>query len=108
PSLPTLPAGAINDGIDQPTGAAAERPPMEIVIQNIADAGVLASAAPKIPTPSEVPTTSTIWRTREESKPRSINSFTIHPPIIKSVSAANIHGTLEYSTELRRFTCSAV
>ena len=33
PTLPTLLRGAINDGIDQPTGDAAERPPMEMLIQ---------------------------------------------------------------------------
>src|SRR3984893_11611024 len=92
PSVPTLPAGAISEGMDQHTGAAAASPPSEMLIQKIAEIGVCAWTAPKMPSPKEVPATKTVWRTREESKPRWINLFTTPPPIQKSVRAANNHG----------------
>src|SRR3979411_1952836 len=74
PSVPTLPAGAISEGMDQHTGAAAASPPSEMLIQKIAEIGACRAPAPKKRTPKEVPAPKTVWRTREESKPRWINS----------------------------------
>ena len=36
PTEPTLSPGAMSDGIDQPTGAAADNPPIETLIQKSA------------------------------------------------------------------------
>src|SRR3981081_2873547 len=55
PSVPTLSFGAIKEGIDQPTGDAADNPPIDRLIQNSADVAVCAFAAPKIPSPRAVP-----------------------------------------------------
>ena len=40
PNVPTDSLGAINDGMDQPTGAAAANPPIDILIQNNACAAL--------------------------------------------------------------------
>jgi len=40
PTLPTLLGGAMSDGMDHPTGDAAERPPMEMLIQMRACTGL--------------------------------------------------------------------
>src|ERR1700723_361048 len=51
PSVPTLSRGAIKDGIDQPTGEAADNPPIDMLIQKTAANGVTDCVAPKIPIP---------------------------------------------------------
>src|SRR5882724_5998825 len=94
PSVPTLSRGAINDGIDQPTGDAAESPPIETLIQKTAATGLKDRVAPKIPSPSAVPPMSTTWRTRIEFQPRWISVSTSNPPTDRSTSAANSQGTL--------------
>src|SRR6202011_5218676 len=67
PSVPTLSRGAINEGIDQPTGEAADNPPIDMLIQKTAANGVSDRVAPKMPSPKVVPPISTAWRTRTES-----------------------------------------
>src|SRR5258706_1675847 len=47
PSVPTLSFGAIKEGIDQPTGDAADNPPIHRLIQISALVVVCACAAPK-------------------------------------------------------------
>jgi len=56
PTVPTLSLGAINDGIDHPTGAAMDSPVIEIVIHNNAAGMLFACATPKIPKPSSIGT----------------------------------------------------
>ena len=53
------PRGAINAGIDQPTGAAAASPPIDRLIQNSARIAVCACAAPKMPEPKRSAATRT-------------------------------------------------
>src|ERR1700751_5086463 len=64
PTLPTLLRGAIREGIDHPTGEAAERPPMEMLIQIRAVTGLWVFAAPRMPRPKAVPPMSMVLRTR--------------------------------------------
>src|SRR5438093_12616498 len=94
PNVPTLSRGAISDGIDHPTGEAADNPPIDILIQKSAVAGLCACAVPRIPRPKIVPPTSTTWRTRVALHPRCINASTSQPPTTRSVNVANNHGTL--------------
>ena len=77
--------GAISDGTDHPTGAAADSPPMETLIQKSACAGRVRLAAPRIPSPSVVPPISTVRRTRSAFHPRRISASTSQPPINRSV-----------------------
>ena len=70
PTVPTWPRGAIIEGIVHPMGAAADRPPIDRLIQNSALAAVCAVAAPKMPRPNAVPTISTVRRTLLASQPR--------------------------------------
>src|SRR6185437_1195016 len=60
PTRPTLPRGAINDGSDHPTGDAADRPPIESVIQASAWKAECEPAQPRMPRPMAVPPTSTV------------------------------------------------
>ena len=92
PTVPTLPRGAIIDGTDHPTGAAAARPPMEMLIQISARVAVWACAAPRMPSPNAVPQTMIALRTRLASHPRWIRKSASHPPL-RSVAVANSHGT---------------
>ena len=61
PTLPTSSRRAMSEGMDQPTGAAAERPPMEMLIQSRACAAVWAWTAPRMPRPKAVPPMRTIF-----------------------------------------------
>src|SRR5690349_13989022 len=99
PKVPTLSRGAIREGIDQPTGDAADNPPMEILIQNSAFATLCACAVPNIPKPNVVPTMSTTCRTRAAFQPRFINVSTSQPPTTRSAIVANDQGTLVYRAE---------
>jgi hypothetical protein len=56
PTLPTVPLGAINEGILQAIGAAKAKPPREIVNQVIATLTFVVKAAPIAATPSSIPT----------------------------------------------------
>jgi len=94
PTVPTLSLGAIRDGTDHPTGAAAESPAIEMVIQNNAAVAVRACYAPTIASPIAVPPINTDCRTRTAFHPRCISASTSHPPTIKSVAVAISHGTL--------------
>ncbi len=93
PTFPTLLRGAINDGIDQPTGDAAERPPMEMLIQISAVVALWVFAAPRMPRPQAVPPIRTLLRTEFAFHPRSINASTSQPPMARSVTVAMSHGT---------------
>ena len=42
PRVPTLSRGAMSEGMDQPTGEAADNPPIDMLIQNSAAMGVCA------------------------------------------------------------------
>src|ERR1035437_4930159 len=106
PTVPTLPRGAISDGIDHPIGDAAESPPIDMLIQISARAAVCAFAAPRIPRPNTVPHTSTACRTRLAFRPRLISASTSHPAD-KPVSVANSHGTPVYRNEARKSMFSA-
>src|SRR5258708_4896443 len=93
PTLPTLLRGVINDGIDQPTGDAAERPPMETLSQISAVVALCVYAAPRMPRPQAVPPTSTLFRTEFAFHPRSISASTSQPPMARSATVAMSHGT---------------
>src|SRR6266576_4974275 len=93
PTFPTLLRGAINDGIDQPTGDAADRPPMEMLIQISAVVALCVFAAPRMPKPQAVPPTRTRFRTEFAFHPRSISASTSHPPMARSATVAINHGT---------------
>ena len=55
PIVPVPPRGAISDGIDQPTGAAAARPLSAMEIQTIAQTGSVVMVAPNTARPSSMP-----------------------------------------------------
>src|SRR5271170_4038607 len=94
PTLPTLLWGAMSEGMDHPTGDAAERPPIEILIQIRACVGLCVFAAPKMPRPKAVPPTRTLLRTRLAFHPRRISASTSQPPMTRSVMVAKSHGRL--------------
>src|SRR5262249_10133087 len=85
----TLSRGAINDGTGQARGAAADNPPVDMLIQNRAAAGVFAVAAPTMPRPRLVPQNKTVRRTRCASHPRCRRASTNQPPTAMSVKVAN-------------------
>src|SRR5258708_40018931 len=80
PTFPTLLRGAISDGIDQPTGDAAERPPMEMLIQISAVIALCVFPAPRMPRPQAGPPTRTRSWTELAIHPRSISSAARHAP----------------------------
>src|SRR5579862_2249625 len=92
PTVPTLWRGEINDGMDQPTGAAMESPVMETAIQKTAACVVSEYATPKIPRPNDMPDTRTVCRTRTAFQPRWINASTSQPPTTSSPAVAHNHG----------------
>src|SRR5277367_6150774 len=92
PTLPTLLRGAINDGTDQPTGEAAERPPIDMLIQMSAVVTLCVFAAPRMPRPQAVPATRTHFRTEFAFHPRSISASTSQPPMTTSATVATSHG----------------
>ena len=67
PMLPVPPRGAISDGIDHPTGAAAAKPESAIEIQKIAQPGLSVVVAPNTASPRTIPVTSTVLRTTVSS-----------------------------------------
>src|SRR5271170_8221779 len=95
PTRPTLLRGAIKDGMDQPTGEAAERPPIEMLIQMSAVVALCVFAAPRMPRPQAVPPTRTHLRTELAFHPRSISASTTQPPTTKSAAVATSHGIPE-------------
>src|SRR5271154_7287754 len=99
PSVPTLSRGAIRDGIDQATGAAADNPPIAMVIQTSALSADRAYAAPNIPKPSAVPAMRMACLTCDASFPRCTNLSTSQPPTRRSVKVAKSQGTLVYKAE---------
>ena len=107
PTLPTLLRGAINAGIDQPTGAEAERPPIDRPIHSSARIAVCAWAAPKMPSPHAVPATSTTLRTSGAFHPRETSPSTSKPPMNRSVAVAKSHGAPVYRKECSRSMCKA-
>src|SRR4051794_28441737 len=60
PTVPTPPRGAISDGNDQLTGAAAPSPLRATEIHAIASTGSVVVVAPKTASPPHIPTTSTV------------------------------------------------
>src|ERR1700726_1623640 len=88
PTFPTLLRGAINEGIDHPTGDAAESPPMEMLIQISAVVALWVFAAPRMPRPQAVPQIRTAFRTEFAFHPRSISASTTPPPIARSATVA--------------------
>src|SRR5277367_3955269 len=105
PTLPTLSRGAIKPGIDQPTEAAADRPPIDKLIQNSAHAVEAAKAAPRIPTPSVVPPIRTNCRTLTEFRPACTRASTSQPPTSSSTQVAKSHGTPVYRDECEGSRC---
>src|SRR5271170_2730974 len=105
PTLPTLSRGAIKPGIDHPTEAAADSPPIDMLIQNSAHAVEVAKAAPRIPTPRDVPPTKTNCRTRTEFRPARTSASTSQPPTSSSTQVAKSHGTPVYSDECDGSRC---
>src|SRR5579871_3688211 len=63
PMDPVPPRGAISEGIDQPTGAAAASPLSAIDIQTMAQTGLVVAVAPKTARPRIIPPTRTDLRT---------------------------------------------
>ena len=63
PIVPVPPRGAINDTMDDPTGAAADSPVSAMLIQVMAQTGSVVVTAPKTVSPSSIPATSTVLRT---------------------------------------------
>src|SRR5690242_13299537 len=102
PTVPTLSRGAINEGADQPTGAAMETPVAVTASQITADCTVRAVGTPKMQRPTQVPPTSTICRTRDAFQPRWMSESTSQPPTANSATVAQSHGMLVYQTELLR------
>src|SRR5579862_8455694 len=99
PTRPTLLRGAIREGTDQPTGDAADRPPMEMLIQISAVVALCVSPAPRIPRSQAVPITRTLFRTELAFQPRSISKSTSQPPTNRSAAVATSHGTPVYRNE---------
>ena len=93
PTFPTLLLGAISEGTDQPTGDAADSPPMEMLIQISAVIALCVFAAPRIPKPHVVPATIIVFRTLLASHPRSMSRSTSQPPMTRSATVATSHGT---------------
>src|SRR5258708_12084717 len=93
PTFPTQLRGAINDGIDQPTGDAAESPPMEMLIQISAVIALCVFPAPRMPRPQAVPPTRTLFRTEFPFHPPSITAAPNHPPTPQSPPAPMNNGT---------------
>src|ERR1700733_13835933 len=83
PTLPTEPRGAINDGIDHPIGEAADRPPIDRLIQSSAERGPCGFAAPRIPSPQAIPPTRIVLRTRLAFHPRWISASASRPPMAR-------------------------
>src|SRR5271168_3421473 len=88
PTRPTLFRGEIKEGTDQPTGDAAERPPIEMLIQISAVIALCVFAAPRMPRPQAVPPTRTLFRTEFACHPRLINASTSQPPTARSATVA--------------------
>jgi len=93
PNLPTLLRGAMRDGMDKPTGDAAERPPMEMLIQMRAVTALWVLAAPTMPRPNAVPPMRTVLRTRLAFHPRRMRVSTSQPPMTRSVQVAKSQGS---------------
>jgi hypothetical protein len=85
--------GAISAGIDQPMGADTESPASATVIQTIATLGSVVRVAPMTVSPSSIPATRIVLRTRVGSSPRRISASTRNPPTARSATAATSHGT---------------
>src|ERR1700748_3365780 len=92
PTRPTLLFGAISEGIDHPTGEAADNPPIEMLIHTSAVVALCVFAAPRIPSPHAVPPISTNRRTELAFHPRTINASTSHPPTVRSATVATSQG----------------
>src|SRR5579859_3152509 len=99
PTVPTLSRGAINDGIDQPTGAAMESPVSANAIHATAPCAECAYGTPKMHKPTEVPPKRTVCRTPVAFHPRWISESVSHPPTANSATVAHNHGTLVYKKD---------
>ena len=71
PMVPVPPFGAISEGIDQPTGAAADSPLRATEIHEIAHTGLVVWVAPNTARPTSMPQISTVLRTRDSFMPRA-------------------------------------
>src|SRR5215471_20082115 len=94
PKVPTLSRGAISDGTDQHTGAAADSPPIATLIHVTAPEVLCAYITPSMPRPNDVPAIRIVCRTREASRPRCTSLSTNQPPTSMSAHAATSHGRL--------------
>src|ERR1017187_7623218 len=92
PTFPTLSCGAIKDGIDHATGADAERPQVDKVIQATATRGFRVKIGPSSAMPTTIPPTSTDWRTRLSLFLRLTNVSTSQPPKKRSLPVAQNQG----------------
>src|SRR5258705_11474543 len=106
PTFPTLLRGAINDGIDQPTGDAADRPPMETLSQISAVIALCVFPAPRMPSPQAVPPTRTVFPTEIAVHPRSIRKSTNQPPLATDAKVEMKHGTPCKRDECNRSMCN--
>ena len=105
PMEPVAPRGAISDGMDQPTGAAAARPLSAIEIQTTAQPGLVVSVAPKTARPSNIPTTSTVLRTSVSSRPRVMRRSISQPPTTRSATVAQPQGIVAKPADFRMLMC---
>ncbi len=94
PTLPTVPLGAINEGILQAIGAAKAKPPREIVNQVIATLTFVVKVAPIAATPSSIPIVNKTFLTLVGSLPCVISLSTNTPPIRMSVAVATSQGII--------------
>jgi hypothetical protein len=78
PTVPTVPRGAIKDGMLHPMGAAKARPPRAMEIQMIATLGLVVKAAPITAIPRAMPMVSNVLRTRVGSFPRLMRFTHVH------------------------------
>src|SRR5487761_565372 len=92
PTVPVPPLGAINEGSDQPTGAAAASPVRASEIQATATTGRVVVVAPNTARPTNIPTRNTVLRTRVSSRPPATRRSTSQPPTTRSDTEAQAHG----------------
>src|SRR3569833_2943497 len=92
PTVAVPPRGAIKDGKDQHTGAAAASPLRATEIQAVATTGSVVVLAPNTASPTHIPASNTVLRTRVSSIPREISRSISHPPTTRSDTDAQAHG----------------
>ena len=100
------PFGAISEGIDQPTGAAADRPLRATEIHRIAHTGLVVWVAPNTARPTSMPQISTVLRTRDSFRP--LDDQMIDQPAADDQIGdrrEQIHGMVEKPADFRMLMC---